>query len=917
MNVGTPVSIRLGLAVYAVLLRVMPRAYRVAFGRESIADMREILGEAQRFRGQTVVGATLRACLDLTVRVPGEWFAALRPEPVLNGHSGVYRRLGVGERMMNVMRELRLAARTLAKRPGFAAVAMVTLALGIGANVAIFSIVNGVLLQPLPYEDSGQIVEFRHHAPGLDLPELMNSEGILAHYADNADFFEATAAYGGGSANLTGGDEAARVDVVSVSPEIFRVLRVQPFMGRPFNAEDAGPESAPVALLAFDTWNARFGSDPGVLGRVIEMDGESVEIVGVMPDGFHFPDQDVDIYTAMYVDPDGAFGTFGTRAVSRLVPGMTVEAAQLRMTDLLTLIPERFEGIDEGFMESAGFSVSVETLRDRIVVDVESILWIILGTVGFVLLIACANVANLFLVRAESRQKEMAVRAAMGAGRRSVAASFMSESLLLGIGGGILGVVIASSGITGLLAITDLPRASEVSLDAMSLALAGLLSVVTGLLFGALPMMRYAGDQFAGILRDGARGSTQGRERHRARNFLVASQLALGLILLVGSGLMLRSFAELRAVDLGLEPEGVLTMGLNRNRGEDPEIAARFFQDAADRVAALPGVAMVGLTTNLPLSSGGSNGGSFYIESRPRPEDELPPVALYHAVGTSYFASLEIPIVAGRSMERADWEEPRSVVWINESFADTYFEGDAIGERVAWDGGPDGEEGENTPWAEIVGVVGNVREFGLADEDLRPNAYFPLLVNQSANVEIATAYLTIKMVDGQDPTSIAAGAEAAIRVLAPQVPITSTVTMDEIVSKAMEATSITMAVLAVATAMALFLGAIGLAGVISYVVGQRTREIGVRIALGAQVSDVKGMIMKQSMTVIAGGTILGLVGALGLTRLMEAILFEVSATDPLTFVTAPVVLIAVSLVATWLPVRRASRVDPMEALRAE
>jgi putative ABC transport system permease protein len=913
----TPLAVRLGIAAYALLLRTMPRGYRAAFGRASLADMREILMEARRFRGHTVGGTMLRACLDLIVRLPGEWMAALRPEPALNERNGAYTRLGVGERMMNVMRELRVAARTLAKRPGFATVAILTLALGIGANVAIFSIVNAVLLQPLPYEDSGQIVEFRHHAPGLDLPELMNSEGILGLYADNADFYEATAAYGRGSANLTGGDEAVRVDVVSVSPEIFDVLRVQPFMGRPFNGEDVGPgDTSPVALLMFDTWTARFGSDPGVLGRTIEMDGTSVEIVGVMPRGFAFPDPDVDLFTAMYLDPDGAFGTFGTRAVSRMVPGMTARVAQARMTEILALIPDRFEGIDAEFIESAGFSVSVETLRDRIVVDVESILWIILGTVGFVLLIACANVANLFLVRAESRQKEMAVRTAMGAGRRSVAASFMSESLLLGVGGGILGVIIANAGISALLAVSDLPRASEVTLGAAPLGLAALLSVVTGLLFGAIPMTQYARTGFAAALRDGARGSTHGRERHHARNLLVATQLALGLVLLVGSGLMLRSFAELRAVDLGIEPEGVLTLGLNRNRGEDPEIAARFFQDAADRVAALPGVAMVGVTTNLPLSSGGSNGGSFYIESRPRPEDALPPVALYHAVGPSYWSSLDIPVVAGRSMERADWEEPRAVVWVNESFADTYFDGDAVGERVAWDEGPD-EEGENTPWAEIVGVVGNVREFGLADEDLRPNAYFPLLVDRTANVEITSAYLTIKMVEGQDPLSIAAGAEAAIRTLAPQVPITATRTMDEIVSDAMEATSVTMVILAIATAMALFLGAIGLAGVISYVVGQRTREIGVRVALGAEASDVSGMILRQSMMVIGAGTILGLVGAFGLTRLMEAILFEVSSTDPLTFLAAPVVLVAVSLVATWFPVRRASRVDPMEALRAE
>ena len=914
-------AIRIGLNAYGVLLRLMPKPYRADFGRESIADLHQILHEAERFEGETVVGTTLRACLDLLARLPGEWWAALQPEPAWSGRGAPYGRPGIGERLMNVFRELKLAARTLAKRPGFTAVAVVTLALGIGANVAIFSIVNAVLLQPLPYEDSDQIVEMRHHAPGLDLPELNNSEGMLAFYNEYADFYEVTAAYGRGSSNLTGGDEAAQVNIVAAAPELFHVLRVQPFMGRPLNDDDATEDGGAVALLGYATWKARFGADPGVLGRVIEIDGTPIEIVGVMPEGFAFPDADTDLYRALYVDPDGPFGSFGLNAISRLAPGISVEAAQARSAELIPLIPEYFEGLPPQFIESAGFAVSVESLRDRMVSDVESTLWIILGTVGFVLLIACANVANLFLVRAESRQKEMAVRAAMGAGRKSVAASFLSESLILGIGGGLVGVLLASAGVQWLLSIAELPRAAEVSVDASSLILAALLSVVAGLSFGAIPMTRYVGTRFAQVLRDGGRANTAGRERNRARNLLVATQLALGLVLLIGSGLMLRSFAELRGVDIGIESEGVLTVALNRNRGEDSEIAARFFQDAADRVASLPGVATVGITTNLPLADGSSNGGSFYMESRPRQDDELPPIALYRAVGPGYFTSMGIPLVAGRDVERADWEEKRRVVWVNEDFAQSYFDGDAIGERVAWTVGdhPEGrdEAGDHTPWAEIVGVVGDVREFGLNDEDLRPNAYFPLLVDGPANVEIQSAYLTIKVAAGQDPTDFIAGVRAAVRELAPGVPITATRTMDEVVSEAMESTSVTMIVLAVATAMALFLGAIGLAGVISYVVGQRTREIGVRVALGAQTGDVSRMILRQSMIVTAGGTLLGLVGAFALTGLMEALLFEVSTTDPLTFITAPVVLVAVSFLATWVPVRRAARVDPMEALRAE
>lgn len=900
-------TVRACTALFSALLRMAPAGTRRDIGRAMSDDVELLLTEARAKGRRAVLWMTAMSCMDLVARLPAEWSSAGQREN--NTHTDS------GEWVMNGMRELKRAARTLARRPGFAAVAALTLALGIGANIAIFSIVDAVLLQPLPYDESEQIVSFTHHAPGLDLPELNNSEGILALYADRADVFEATAAFRTSTFNLTGGDEAARVDVVTISPELFEVLRVQPMLGRPFNAADPLPEGPQVGILAHDSWRSRFGSDPAVLGRTIELDGNTIEIVGVMPESFRFPEPGVEVYTPMYVNPDGPFGSFGLEAISRLSPGVTPEAAEARLNEVMTLIPERFPGMDEGFVESAGFNATVRTLRDRMVVDVESVLWIILGTVGFVLLIACANVANLFLVRAESRQKEMAVRAAMGAGRRSVAATFLAESLVLGIAGGVLGVLFAVGSVGPLLALADLPRADEVTIGISSLALAATLSVVAGLIFGSIPMLRYAGDRGSAVLRDGSRGSTAGPGRNRARNLLVASQLALGLVLLVGSGLMLRSFVELRAIDLGIEPEGVLTLGLNRNRGESAEVSARFFQDVSDRMAALPGVAAVGVTAALPLASGGANGGSFYIEGQPRAEDALPPVALYRAVGGDYFQALSITVLQGRTLERADWEEPRAVVWINESFAQTFFDGEALGERISWQSTDDG--GDETAWVEIVGVVEDVREFGIRDDDLRPQAYFPMAESESANLEIQTMFLAIQVEDGLNPTTLTTVAERSVREFAPEVPITATRTMNDIVDEAMEATSATMIVLAAATIMALFLGAIGLAGVISYVVGQRTREIGVRVALGAAASDVSGMILKQSLVVTIAGTVLGLLGAFGLTRLMEALLFEVSTTDPVTFVVAPVVLVAVSLLATWLPVRRAARVDPMVALRAE
>lgn len=906
------------LRLYRAILGLMPRAYRDRYGDESAADLERLLADA-RASGPSEAGVAFRAVVDLLKRLPVEWWAVRRAARHDRWEDIRERRLGGREKMMNLMGELRLAARTLRKKPGFTAVVATTLGLGIGANVAVFSIVDAVLLQPLPYEGSDRIVQMRHHAPGLGFPDLENSAGMLAYYDESLDVYEATAAFNQGWTNLTGGDEAARVREVAMSPEIFAVLRVQPLLGRPFVEADAQPEGPRVALLEHGAWTTRFGADPSIVGQSIELDGNPLEVVGVMPPGFTFPDDEAEIYTPLFVDPDGPFGTFGLAAVSRLAPGISVEVAEQRSSESLARLAEFFPDLGDTFLEQAGFAVTVRTLRDRMVVDVQAILWIVLGTVGFVLLIACANVANLFLVRAESRRKEMAVRAAMGAGRRSVATSFLSESLLLGVGGGAVGVILATLSIPALLSLGELPRASEVSVGGTSLAVAALLSVVVGLVFGSLPLARYAGGRFAAVLRDGARGSTTGRERNRARNVLVATQLALALVLLVGSGLMLRSFAQLRAVDLGIDGDDVLTVALNRNAGEDPEISARFFAEAADRLAALPGVSSVGIATSIPLAGGNNNGGSFYIDGKPREEGVLPPTAMYRAVGGDYFASFDLPVLRGRTMERADWEEARAVVWVNETFQRLHLDGEAIGKRIAWD--TDEDEGGNasadTRWAEVVGVVADVREFGLADEDLRPNAYFPLRPGGGASLEINSAYLTIEAAGSQSPSSLVAGVLNEIRAVDGRVPISATRTMNDVVAEEMESTSATLIILAAATFMALFLGAIGLAGVVSYVVGQRTREIGVRVALGATAANVRQMILRQSMTVTVVGSLLGLAGALGLSRLLESVLYEVSATDPLTFIVAPVVLVLVSLMATWLPVRRATRVAPTEALRSE
>ncbi len=817
---------------------------------------------------------------------------------------------------MNVLNEVRQAARALLRRPGFTTVAVLTLALGIGANTAIFAVVDAVLLRPLPYPEPQRLVVIDHHAPGLGIADLTNSAGTMRFYREEAPFFSSLAGYERSPVNLTGQGRAARIETIRVTPSLFRVLETQPVLGRPFNAADAAEGAAPVAILTHATWVGRFGSDPSVLGRTVDLDGVHTQIVGVMPSGFAFPDPGAALLRPLHIDPSGAFGTFGIRGVARLAPGVTLAEARRRITELQGRMPAFFgdKDVTPGFMKKAGWSVTLQTLRERTVGDVASALWIILGTVGFVLLIACANVASLLLVRAESRRKEVAVRAAMGAGRGRLAAVFLTESLLLGVAGGVVGVALAWGGVKLLVALgpQTLPRLHDIGLGAPVLLFAAALSVLAGLGFGAIPLARVLGRGFTRALREGGRGSTDGRERHRARNVLVTGQLALALVLLVGAGLMVRTFRHMRGVDLGFDPTNVLTVGLSMGgaqavRSRLPE-AARVYQQVADRVAALPGVEHVGVTTALPLGGGDWNGTSFQIASKPTAANALPPFAMYKAVGPGYFQAMGMTLEQGRAERESDVEDGVPVAWVNETLARTFLDGKAVGKRIRFGRGSD------STWAEVVGVLKDVHEFSLT-EPTRAVAYLPLLTGHWGFPDLDVGYLVVKT--ARDPTSLVPAIRRIVHETDPDVPITTASTMSEVVGRSMQRTSFTLVLLAVATLVALLLGAIGLFGVVSYVVSQRTREIGIRMAMGARADDVRRMVLREGALLGAAGVALGLAGAFGLTRLMRSILFGVSATDPVAFVAAPVVLLAVVALATWLPARRASGLDPVEALRAE
>jgi predicted permease len=800
--------------------------------------------------------------------------------------------------------ELKLAVRVLAKRPAYAAVAAFTLALGIGANVAIFTVVNAVLIKPLPYPDSERIVEIRHHAPGLNMAHVENSPGLIEKYRQSARTLTRMAGYDMRRFNLTGSGSPERVRAVAVTPELFEVLATRPALGRPFYESDVQQQGAPrVTILTHALWQSRFGADTQVVGRTVQLDGQATEVIGVMPQDFVFPDPETRLLVPLLLDPKAGFGSFGTGSLARLAPGVTLDAAGRELDQLQRRIPEWFPDIGKELLDRFGWSVSVAPLRDRVVADVSRTLWILFGTVGLVLLIAGANVANLFLVRAESRQREVAVRAALGASRSRIAGMFVAESFVLAVAGGLAGLLMAAAGTRLVVAYgpAQLPRLHEVRMDTTVFAFGAVLSVLSAVVLGLLPTLGGARRSLAAAVREGGRGSTTGLGRHRVRQLLIVAQVAMALVLLVGSGLLLRSAARLNAVNPGFRVEGLLTAGVSRGAQTDRARAVTFYHRVLDEMAGVPGVAAAGAATSLPVAPTAMSGSSFEIRSRPRPDNEIPAFTMYTAVTAGFFETLGVPLLGGRAPARTDADQGRPVAWVNTTFARQFLADRAIGEWIKI----------QDTWLEIVGVVGDVRTFGLR-EDVRPMVYLPL-----SNTAVALDVMhPVIRTDGA-PASLATALRAAVDRVDASVPLTTAQTMKEIIAASQGQASFTMTLLAIAAGVALVLGLVGLYGVISYIVTQRTAEIGVRLALGAEPVMVRVMVLRQGVTVALAGVIVGLVAAWASTRLMASLLFEVSARDPTTFATVALALTVVSALATYLPARRAAGIDPLEALREQ
>lgn len=815
-------------------------------------------------------------------------------------------------------RELRQIFRKLVSTPGFSIVAVLTLAVGIGANTAIFSVVNGVLLQPLPYPDSDQLVGLWHTAPGLDLPEFEQSNTTYTLYSEQAQSFEEIGLAGRTGRTLTGSGEPVRLVAATATASLFRVLGLAPLRGRTFSEDEDDPGGPNVVVLSHQLWTNRFGADEGLLGRTITLDNEAFEVIGVMPRGLNYPTAETELWTPHVIAPeDLGRANFSHWGIGRLKPGVTVEAAAAELGQILPRLPEVYPGeITAAMMEGAQFGVIVRPMKEDVVGDVGQMLWILLGTVTFVLLIACANVANLFLVRAEGRQREMAVRTALGASRGDLVRAYLIESTVLSLVGGTLGIALALLGVKSLVAMgpENLPRIGEIGIHGSVLLFTAAVSLLAGFLFGAVPAIKYGRPNLTLSLKEGGRGGSLGKERHRANNALVAAQVALALMLLVGSGLMARSFLELNRVDPGFDSENLLTLNLALipDETQGPEQTAAFFQRALDNIAALPGVVEAGASTSLPLSGGWGNN-AMLIEDRPLPEDGLPPIVRTNITAPGYFEAMGIRLLEGRLLERRDHEQKTDVAVVSRTLVEQHWPGASpLGKRVR-PSLPTDESADG--WLTIVGVVDDVRDDGLMQEP--PGMiYYPLVTTDEASSPgISRLYLTIKT--RGDPLTVLPAVRNEIWALDSRLPVSNVQTGRELLATAAARTTFTMVMLGIAAVVALLLGTVGVYGVISYIVSQRLREFGIRLAIGAERTHIQRMVVGQGLKVAAIGVAVGLVGGLALTRLLQALLFGVSATDPLTFAAVSVVLLGVSALAAYLPARRASSVDPATALRHE
>ncbi len=825
--------------------------------------------------------------------------------------------------MQAQLRRLRYVTRRLVRSPLFTAMSLLTLALAIGGNTAVFSTINSVLLKPLAFEDPEGLIGVWHKAPGMGIDRFNQSPALHFTYRDENRFFEDIGMWDPIQVTITGTDQPARAAGMRVTDGTLPLLRVRPLIGRLFTAEDDSPGTPETVILSHEYWQRQFGGSPDAVGRILTVDGRSREIIGVLSPEVQFLDYEPDIYLPFRFDlAEVFFGNFSYQAIARLRPGVTIELASQDVERMIPIAAERFplpDGFSLAMLEEARLGANLRPLKFDVVGDVGNVLWVLLGSVGLVLLIACANVANLFLVRTEGRYQELAVRSALGASRRRLAWELLQESVILAILGGVLGLWLAWGGIHLLRALgpEGLPRLDEIAID-MNVVLFNFgISLVAGLFFGLFPILKLGAATLVSGLKEGGRGSGSGRQRHRVRNLLVVAQVALALVLLVGSGLMIRSFLALRGVHPGFaHPQEVMTLRISIPTAEieDPVQVAATHEQILRKLEQIPGVTSVGAASAITMSGSASND-PIFVEEFPMETEQMPPMRRFKWILPGYFETMQIPLVAGRHLTWSDLHDRAQVAVITENLMREYWDDPAaaLGKRI--------RPTPTDPWREIVGVVGNVHDDGV-DQEPTKVVYWPMIMedfwaalNDGLWVARSQAYV-IRTPRVGTPALMKEVRDTVWSVNA-NLPLANVRTLEEILRDSMARTAFTLVLLGIAAAVALLLGIVGIYGVTSYTVSQRTREIGVRMVFGARRYDVSRLVLSQGIFLAGVGVAVGLVAAVVFTRLLSALLFGVSPLDPVTYGGVAVLLPAVALVASYLPARRAAAVDPMEALRWE
>ena len=812
--------------------------------------------------------------------------------------------------MFDLMRDVRHAARRLLRTPAFTLATLLTLALGIGANTAIFSVVNSVLLKPLPFPEADRLVALWQTAPGVDIKDLNASIADYVTYREESRTLADVAIWNGTSLNVTGVAEPERVDGLNATFRLLPMLGVKPIYGRSFVEQDNVSGSPEVVMLGYGYWQRRFGGNPAAIGRRIMVDGTAREIVGVLPQGFWFMDMTHDLVVPLRFDRAKVrLAGYNFQAIGRLKPGVTlaqVDADVKRMIGIaLTRLPPP-EGMSIKMMEDARLGPKVRPLLDDLVGDIGKSLWVVMATIGMVLLIACANVANLLLVRTEGRAQELAVRAAIGAGRGRLAREMLVESLLLGLLGGAAGIAFAIAALKLVLTMNParLPRLELIAVDTTSLVFTFLVSVAAGLAFGAIPVVKHARVRLNEALRAGGRNASASRDRNITRNTLTIVQVALALVLLIGSGLMIRTFQSMRRVQPGFtEPATLQTIRVSIPGGVAADDARVLLmqQQLVDALAALPGVTSASLINGLPMT-GFSSQDPVAASDHTYRENQIPPLRRFIRTVPKTFQVLGTPLTAGREYDWTDIHQKRDVVLISDNFAREYWgsAAAAVGKRI--------RSNPNDPWSEIIGVVADVRHDGV-DRPAPSTVYWPQQDNRSVTFMIRGTRAGTE--------SYAAEIRRAVSSVSRSLPVTQMQTMQQVYDKSMARTAFTLTLLAISGGMALLLAGIGIYAVISYTVSQRTREIGIRMALGARQDRLKLMFVRNGLLWGGIGAAAGLVAAAMLSQLMSALLFEINPIDPLTYGVVVVALLGAAAVASYVPARRVTRINPVEALRTE